>query len=69
MRIAVALRIRQEAAVASGGELARFILALKVQHLRISKPALAKPGKEKSVATSVAVLAEGERRKEIARML
>ena len=110
--------------VASGGELARFMLALKVvladrgsaptlvfdeidtgvggavadaigqrlgrlakraqvlavthapqvaaragQHLRISKGAPAKAGKEKRVATSVAVLAEGERREEIARML
>ncbi len=109
--------------VASGGELARFMLALKVvladrgsaptlvfdeidtgvggavahaigqrlarlatraqvlavthapqvaarasRHLRISKGAQAK-GKEKRVATRVAVLAEGERREEIARML
>jgi DNA repair protein RecN (Recombination protein N) len=109
--------------VASGGELARFMLALKVvladrgsaptlvfdeidtgvggavadaigqrlarlagkaqvlavthapqvaarasRHLRISKGASAK-GKEKRVATSVAVLAEAERREEIARML
>ncbi|MGD9543290.1 MAG: DNA repair protein RecN [Methylocystis sp.] len=110
--------------VASGGELARFMLALKVvladrsaptlvfdeidtgvggavadaigqrlarlaaraqvlavthapqvaaragQHLRISKGAPpAKAGKERRVATRVAVLAEGERREEIARML
>lgn len=110
--------------VASGGELARFMLALKVvladrgsaptlvfdeidtgvggavadaigqrlarlaeraqvlavthapqvaaragRHLRISKGAASKAGKEKRVATSVAVLAEGERREEIARML
>jgi DNA repair protein RecN (Recombination protein N) len=109
--------------VASGGELARFMLALKVvladrgsaptlvfdeidtgvggavadaigqrlarlasraqvlavthapqvaarasRHLRISKGAATK-GKEKRVATRVAVLAEGERREEIARML
>jgi DNA repair protein RecN (Recombination protein N) len=109
--------------VASGGELARFMLALKVvladrgsaptlvfdeidtgvggavadaigqrlarlamraqvlavthapqvaarasRHLRISKSASSK-GKEKRVATSVAVLAEEERREEIARML
>lgn len=109
--------------VASGGELARFMLALKVvladrgsaptlvfdeidtgvggavadaigqrlarlagkaqvlavthapqvaarasRHLRISKGASSK-GKEKRVATSVAVLAEAERREEIARML
>jgi len=39
------------------------------QHLRISKGAPAKTGKDKRVATSVAVLAEGERREEIARML
>ncbi len=37
-------------------------------HLRISKGASTK-GKEKRVATSVAVLAEAERREEIARML
>ncbi len=110
--------------VASGGELARFMLALKVvladrgsaptlvfdeidtgvggavadaigqrlarlaeraqllavthapqvaaragRHLRISKGAPAKAGKDKRVATSVAVLAEHERREEIARML
>ncbi len=110
--------------VASGGELARFMLALKVvladrgsaptlvfdeidtgvggavadaigqrlarlsrraqvlavthapqvaarasRHLRISKSAPARAGKEKRVATSVAVLAEEERREEIARML
>jgi DNA repair protein RecN (Recombination protein N) len=39
------------------------------QHLRISKGAPAKAGKDRRVATSVAVLAEGERREEIARML
>lgn len=110
--------------VASGGELARFMLALKVvladrgsapalvfdeidtgvggavadaiglrlarlarraqvlavthapqvaaragRHLRISKDAPAKAGKSKRVSTSVAVLAEAERREEIARML
>jgi DNA repair protein RecN (Recombination protein N) len=110
--------------VASGGELARFMLALKVvladrgsaptlvfdeidtgvggavadaigqrlarladraqvlavthapqvaaragRHLRISKGAAAKTGKEKRVTTSVAVLAHAERREEIARML
>ena len=110
--------------VASGGELARFMLALKVvladrgsaptlvfdeidtgvggavadaigqrlarlaggaqvlavthapqvaaragRHLRISKSAPAKAGKDKRVATRVAILAEAERREEIARML
>ncbi len=110
--------------VASGGELARFMLALKVvladrgsaptlvfdeidtgvggavadaigqrlarlagraqvlavthapqvaaragRHLRISKSAPAKAGKDKRVATSVAILAAAERREEIARML
>ncbi len=110
--------------VASGGELARFMLALKVvladrgsaptlvfdeidtgvggavadaigqrlarlaeraqvlavthapqvaaragRHLRISKSASAKTGKDKRVATRVAILAEAERCEEIARML
>jgi DNA repair protein RecN (Recombination protein N) len=110
--------------VASGGELARFMLALKVvladrgstptlvfdeidtgvggavadaigqrlarlagraqvlavthapqvaaragRHLRISKSAPVKAGKDKRVATRVAILAEAERREEIARML
>ncbi len=110
--------------VASGGELARFMLALKVvladrgsaptlvfdeidtgvggavadaigqrlarlaggaqvlavthapqvaaragRHLRISKRAPAKAGNDKRVATRVAILAEAERREEIARML
>jgi len=110
--------------VASGGELARFMLALKVvladrgsaptlvfdeidtgvggavadaigqrlarlakraqvlavthapqvaaragRHLRISKSAPVRSGKDKRVATSVAVLADAERREEIARML
>jgi len=110
--------------VASGGELARFMLALKVvladrgsaptlvfdeidtgvggavadaigqrlahlaeraqvlavthapqvaaragRHYRISKGATAKAGKDKRVATQVAILAEAERREEIARML
>ena len=110
--------------VASGGELARFMLALKVvladrgsaptlvfdeidtgvggavadaigqrlarlaggaqvlavthapqvaaragRHLRISKNAPAKAGKDKRVATRVTILAEAERREEIARML
>jgi DNA repair protein RecN (Recombination protein N) len=38
-------------------------------HLRISKSAPVKAGKDKRVATRVAILAEAERREEIARML
>ncbi|QGM98310.1 DNA repair protein RecN [Methylocystis parvus] len=44
------------------------VAACALRHLRISKSASSK-GKDKRVATSVAVLAEEERREEIARML
>ena len=52
------------AKIASGGELSRFILALKVEHLLIAK------SHDGTVTrTGVRVLDEAERREEIARML
>jgi DNA repair protein RecN (Recombination protein N) len=45
------------------------VAARASRHLRISKAATAKAGKDKRVSTSVAVLAQTERREEIARML